>query len=629
MAKLEVEIGADNSELKNKIKEVEFDIKQLSNLKIEKIKLGLDTKALDANIKDAKKSLVDLKTTLRDTGNSVGKDFAPKVANGGNALMQFSRIAQDAPFGIMGIGNNITATAEAFSHLKAQSGSSVGALKAVASSLMGTGGVLLAVSLVTTGLTIMSQKGLTLGDVFNKLTGDFDKTKQAMQELSVETIKNAQAQISTVGAYVSAAKNINLSMSDRLLAVKKLQDEYPAYFGNLTKEQILNGNVATAVKGVTAALIAKAKASALTDRIVKLAEEEEKVQNKINDAIATTFKLYQLSKQEAAAAAIVLNKQLSGEIDLVAELNKGNAQNLSKTEKTALAAFQYSATLRDLSGELKTSKAEQDRLTKSLESATAAQIKLDTVTDKTKKTTTKKRASLTAIPLFDVAKSTDEENDAILKMMRDMLSEDINKLKKDPIKLNIPLQIIPAGVSVEMQRLLELMRAFDKEANELIMGSITNTFNSLGDTIANSLANGGNMIQSIGNSLLQSIGGFISDMGGLLIKYGTLAVVKGKLDLAIAAGGPLSIGAGLAAIAVGVALKAAGGAIGQRAQSGSGGSVQAGNSVSTPTSSTGSSGGSNFTGGTVVFEISGQSLVGVLSNTLDKNRRLGGSLSIG
>ena len=54
---LEVQIGADNSDLNKKIKEAEFDLKELSKLKLENIKLGLDTKGLDANIKDVKKSL--------------------------------------------------------------------------------------------------------------------------------------------------------------------------------------------------------------------------------------------------------------------------------------------------------------------------------------------------------------------------------------------------------------------------------------------------------------------------------------------------------------------------------------------------------------------------------------------
>jgi hypothetical protein len=62
-------------------------------------------------------------------------------------------------------------------------------------------------------------------------------------------------------------------------------------------------------------------------------------------------------------------------------------------------------------------------------------------------------------------------------------------------------------------------------------------------------------------------------MGKLLIEYGTLAVLKGKLDIAILTGGPKAIVAGLAAIAVGIALTAASSALGNLAGSGGSGSV--------------------------------------------------------
>src|SRR6478735_12155391 len=224
MAGLEVQIGADIKDFQKKIKEVESDVQQLANEKAIQIRLGLDTKEISAQIKDAKKTLTDLKQTARDTGASFQKDLAPKVANGGNALMQFSRIAQDAPFGIIGIGNNITATVEAFGHLQKSTGSAGSALKAVASSMLGSGGILLAVSLVTTGLTYMAQNGITVGDVFNKLTGTFDKNAKALSEIGSEAAKNSKEENSSLNAYVAAASNVNLKMRDRLIAVKKLQD---------------------------------------------------------------------------------------------------------------------------------------------------------------------------------------------------------------------------------------------------------------------------------------------------------------------------------------------------------------------------------------------------------------------
>lgn len=625
---LEVEVGADIKSFQNKIKEVENDIQELANLKAINIKLGLDTKELDANIKDAKKYLNELKTTAKDAGMSFQKDLTPKVANGGNALQQFSRIAQDAPFGIMGIGNNITATAEAFGYLVKETGSAGGALKAVASSIMGTGGILLAVSLVTTGLTIMAQKGLTLSDVFAKLTGTFDDARREMQQLNEETAKNAQAQISSVGAYVAAAKNINLSMQDRLIAVKKLQDEYPAYFGNLTKEQILNGEVAKTVREVTAALIAKAKAAALTDRIVKLAEEEEKIQNQINNAILTQFKFYKLSKQEAFDAAIVLNKQLRGEIDLEKELNAGRANNLSKAEKTALAAYRYSVTLQDLGVDLRKNIYDQDRLTESLNKQTASQIKLDYVKEKA----AKKVYDTPQVTGLDVAiKATGLDG---LVSLQGMLTKVAKNVEGYEGVISTSLKRIPGYFDTSGQQSLLKLQEFNKKMNDIIQGGIVQTLSGLAESIGEAFSTGGNVIAAVGKSLL-------STLGGVLVELGKMAITTGVGILAIQTSlkslNPyVAIAAGAALIALGGAVKGAVKGLGNSASSGGGaftgsssGNINTGASYSSPAPASSVSGGnSSFATGTVVFEISGQSLIGVLSNTLDANTRLGGTLGL-
>lgn len=629
MAGLEVQIGADNAELEKKIDDSIALIKKLSNEKEAKVKIGADTGDLDKKIATATNNLNNLKKVSDATGTSIS-NFTKRTASGSNALTQFGRIAQDAPFGIMGIGNNITATAESFGYLVKETGSAGAAFKAVGASLMGTGGLLLAISLVTSGLTYMSQKGITVSDVFNKLSGTFDQARKDMQDLNVESVKNAQAQISSVGAYVAAAKNINLSMEDRLIAVKKLQDEYPAYFGNLTKEEILNGNVAKTVRDVTVALIAKAKAAALTDRIVKLAEEEEKIQNSVNNSIAAQFKQYRLTKQEAYDAAVILNKQLRGEIDLEAELTAGRANALSKAEKTALAAFKYSQTLQGLGGELRKNIQDQDKLTNSLEKQTAAQIKLDYTKEKASKKTYD-------TPQVSGVGNVTPNNSLVdlntIETFNGKLDEFKNKLRSLPGEITTSFKGIRPVVSSELLATLKLLQDFNKDLDSLVKTSITKTFEELGTSIGEALAKGQNVFGAIGKTLISSIGAFLSEMGSLLIKYGTLAVAKGVIDKALTSGNPVvTIGAGVAAIAVGVALKAAGGAISSKA-SGSGassGSYSSGASYSSPASRSNSaiSGGSSFGSGTVVFEISGQSLIGVLKNTLDSNKRLGGSLTL-
>ena len=285
MAGLEIKIGADSSELNAEISAAESKIKRLGALKVERVKLGLDVKELNSDITQAKAQLASLNKSVHTTGQSFNA-MTPKVANGGNALMQFSRIAQDAPYGIIGIGNNLTATAEAFAHLKNQTGTTGGALKALAGSLMGSGGILLGVSLVTTAFTLFAQSGLTVGDLVDKLTGNNKQYAKSLTEVkdgTNATIAAAGGEIASLRSLAAAAQNTALSQRDRLNAVNELQSKYPAYFSNMTKEQIMNGSLVGTINQVTQALLAKARASFFTDKIIKNDEKLYNAQDAINN----------------------------------------------------------------------------------------------------------------------------------------------------------------------------------------------------------------------------------------------------------------------------------------------------------------------------------------------------------
>jgi len=472
MANLEVQIGADKSDFDKKIKEVEYDVKQLAKEKQAQIKLGLDTREITAQIKDAKKSLMDLRNTAKDAGTSFSKDFAPKVATGGNALMQFSRIAQDAPFGIMGIGNNITATVEAFGHLKNSTGSTGSALKAMASSIMGSGGILLGVSLLTTGLTYLAQSGLSIGDVLDMVTGKFDSQKKALNELNIEAAKTAGTEIASMKALVSVSQDETLSREKRLLAVKKLQDEYPAYFGNLSREKILNGDVSIAVDDVSRALIARARASAIAGKLGELAGKRLELEEKREQAILDIKEAQKKSDADSSVYAAGLRFNLKAAVDsyknIVEEIKSLDNQSKKYSDRENTATKESILLLKEKAKVLKEQR--PAGVTPQVSGLGA--------------TVTPTGLAETSGKVLQIAKNVQGAEGMITTSMG-----------------NINVAFDTSGA-----HMLEILQQLNADMNELITGSIADTFSQLGTSIGEALATGGNVFAAIGTSLLQSLG---------------------------------------------------------------------------------------------------------------------------
>jgi uncharacterized coiled-coil DUF342 family protein len=607
--KLEVQIGADITDFEKKIKEVEFDIKELSKVKLDRLKLGLDTTEINAQIKDAKNNLNGLKTAVKDTGQTF-QGMAPKVANGGNALMQFSRIAQDAPFGIIGIGNNITATVEAFGHLKNSTGSTGGALKALASSIAGTGGILLGVSLLTTGLTLLAQSGLSVGDVIDKITGNFDEFGAALKKANEEAVKNSAAEISGLNALVSVAENVNLSMRDRLTAVNELQKTYPGYFGNLSKEQILNGDVKTAVEGVTQALIAKAKAQAFTGELVKLAQEQFTIEEKLLTLYENQEKLREKTASKNAAALKASGKNQ----DFV----------INAAIRNIKAIDELGNEITDYENKLRQNAQAQQKWTDRINENVAASIKLREEIAKPTKTTPLQNRSFSAIPQLIVPAPLVDANK--IEFFNGQIDSLGRKVKELPgiIKASMLQASIEADLGAV--KLAVALADFNARAGEIIQGAIADTFAGLGSAIGDALANGGSVLQSIGASLLDSLGSLLVQMGKMAIQVGVgLLAIKTALKSLNPA---VAIGAGVALVALGSFFSSKSRSIG--GSIGGGGSVSGGSGSGANNQSFTSGGFASRGdgGGTVVFEIAGQKLIGVLSNTLNANRRLGGSLGL-
>ncbi|WP_336704383.1 tape measure protein [Chryseobacterium indologenes] len=169
------------------------------------------------------------------------------------------------------------------------------------------------------------------------------------------------------------------------------------------------------------------------------------------------------------------------------------------------------------------------------------------------------------------------------------------------------------------------MTRIDKAFNDFKKNTIVDSVASTMESIGNAFGNGANIMESVGLSLLSTLGSVMIDLGKLAISTGVglLAITTALKSL-----NPyVAIAAGAALVALGSIVKGGVSKIGSSMSSGGGG----GGSVSTGTganysgssySSNYSSGGGYGGGGEVVFRLSGYELKGVLDRVNGKNDRL-------
>jgi tubulin-specific chaperone A len=119
------------------------------------------------------------------------------------------------------------------------------------------------------------------------------KTQKEYNDLQKESNKQAGEDIAQLKVLTTTAQSETLSKKERLKAVDELQKQYPNYFGNLTKEQILYGDLSKVINEVNKALVARARAQAIEG---KIAEIEQK---KLDDELKATIELGKIKKRDA------------------------------------------------------------------------------------------------------------------------------------------------------------------------------------------------------------------------------------------------------------------------------------------------------------------------------------------
>ena len=172
---------------------------------------------------------------------------------------------------------------------------------------------------------------------------------------------------------------------------------------------------------------------------------------------------------------------------------------------------------------------------------------------------------------------------------------------------------------LEWQLKMQEMNASISEAWSNIMSSgVANGIADGAEAIGMAIANGDNVIASLGKSIMSTVGDIAIQLGKAAIAVGV-----GMIAIKAAFKNPYTaIAAGIALVALGAFIK--GSVANIPSGGGGGGSVPSGGGSGSQSYSSSFSSGGASGGGEVVFRISGNDLVGVLSRQQDKNTRLGG-----
>ena len=134
-------------------------------------------------------------------------------------------------------------------------------------------------TLLVAGITVLTLYGKEItewvGSLF-KGKQAFDAAKQAAEQFHAtmtEGAISAQAEITKLDLLYRAATNVTKPYNERKKAVERLQEIYPAYFGNMSEEQVMVGNAISAYNNLRDAIIEAAQARAAQEVITEKSKD--------------------------------------------------------------------------------------------------------------------------------------------------------------------------------------------------------------------------------------------------------------------------------------------------------------------------------------------------------------------
>lgn len=485
---------------------------------------------IGADVSQAISGLNQVNSAVGKTADQL-KKLPQATGQANTALTNLGRVVQDAPYGFIGIANNIDPLLQSFTALKAQTGSTIGAFKALGSSLLGGGGLAFGVSIATSLLVVFGDKLWGAGKAAKETKSDADKLKDSIQGIFSETAKEA----SSAAGFVAILKSETETRQRKLEAIKELQKIQPEIFANLKLEGTAVQGLDSAyqaylanLKNVIAAKIKQAQLEQLIEKQLKL--EGKTLVGADKQAIEGAKRLQALLSNDPRLQA--------GDKSKILGYYKAQEDASKKAAKTL--QDEINQILQDLvllSKGVKTS---------ALSAKDLENIKIDFGLENAFGELTILEGKL-AGAINKAIFLTDE--------FKKKLKEAFKPLKEEKIEFRINLSDAGKKAQEYLKEWNKVGKTLQDNLANAISGGVVDSLSAIGEGIGNLLSG-----KQFGTQLFDVFGSLLQSLGKALIEFGAVKKIADQiLANPLFAPAGVALAAGILAIAAGTAIKNFGG----------------------------------------------------------------------
>ena len=275
-------------------------------------------KELDASIGNHQRNVGNYQGAFNGLNMSVQQIVRelPSARNGIN--MFFLAISNNVPV----MADQIKLTKEFNKEMKAAGKEPVPIWRQLVSSLLSWQTAMMV------GITLLTIYGKDIANWVKSLFGaknavnDLIFAQRQLIDAQKEARKDAVSEQVKLKTLYAATQDANISMKDRLTAIKKMKEQYPSYFSNLSDEAILAGRAAGAYRQLTADILKAAQARAFEKKIEELALRKDDLElwnrvdehwkNKKRDAYNSSVASHNVTDVSGARAFVSTGVDMSG-----------------------------------------------------------------------------------------------------------------------------------------------------------------------------------------------------------------------------------------------------------------------------------------------------------------------------